>query len=171
MGESKELLRTRVFNVLTRHDTAENGVEGDYIALDAPDCVVIIPEYEGNFVLVRQFRHGSGGLTTEFPGGVIDKGEDPLTAAERELYEETGYKAGKLKLIGALSPNPALFMSRFYCFLATELVPTGSQHLDKDELIEIELRPIGDIIREFGSSELSHAFMGAALMFYMREKH
>ena len=164
----RELLKTRVFSVISQREEAANGISGDYIALEAPDCVVIIPEYEGNFVLVRQFRHGAAKLTTEFPGGVVDAGEDPETAARRELYEETGYRAGKLTYLGECSPNPALFRSRFYCYLAEELEPTGEQHLDRDELISIELRSVKEVIDGFGSEEFSHAFMGAALSFYMR---
>lgn len=166
--DERELLSTRVFTVVEQKEIAANGIEGEYIALDAPDCVVIIPEYKGNFVLVRQWRHGADRLTTEFPGGVIDAGEEPAAAAARELVEETGFKAGKLTFLGECSPNPALFRSRFYCCLATELEPSGKQHLDRDELISVELRPIDEVISGFGSEEYSHAFMGAALAFYLR---
>ncbi len=164
----EELLETRVFTVVEQRETAANGVEGSYIALKAPDCVVVIPEREGSFVLVRQFRHGAAKLTTEFPGGVIDAGESPEEAARRELSEETGFSAGKLTFLGECSPNPALFRSRFYCYLAEELTPCGGQHLDRDELISVELRPVEEVISGFGSEEYSHAFMGAALAFYLR---
>ena len=166
----KELLRTPVFTVVEQNETAANGVRGSYIALEAPDCVVVIPEYEGSFVLVRQWRHGAQKLTTEFPGGVIDAGESPEAAAARELSEETGFTAGKLTYLGVCSPNPALFKSRFHCFLAEELVPCGGQHLDRDELISVELMPKEDVISGFGGEEFSHAFMGTALAFYLRGK-
>ena len=165
----RKLCETRVFTVLSRHEKA-GAIEGDYIALDAPDCVVIIPEYRGNFVLVRQWRHGAGIITTEFPGGVIDRGEDPREAAIRELREETGFIAGSMEYLGALSPNPALFNSRFFCFLARELEPTGELEPDPDELISVVLRPIGEVIADFGSEEETHAFMGAALAFYLRDR-
>ncbi|MCR5611395.1 MAG: NUDIX domain-containing protein [Clostridiales bacterium] len=167
--DERELLKTRVFTVLSRREAA-GGIEGDYIALDAPDCVVVIPEYEGNFVLVRQWRHGAGRLTLEFPGGVVDRGEDPRVAASRELREETGFTAGRLDYLGEYSPNPALFNSRFFCFLARDLKPAGSLELDPDELIRVELKKIGDVIADLGSPEESHAFMGAALAFYLRER-
>lgn len=166
----EKLLHTAVFDVIKQHETAKNGLSGEYIALEGPDCVVVIPEYEGLFVLVRQWRHGASRLTTEFPGGVIGRGEDPAAAAYRELYEETGFKAGKLTELGCVSPNPALFRSRFRVYLAEELEPTGETHPDADELISVELRPADEVIRDFGSEDLSHAFMGAALAFYLRHK-
>ncbi|MBR0134963.1 MAG: NUDIX hydrolase [Clostridia bacterium] len=166
----RELLKTPVFNVYSRRETAANGLTGDYIALKSPECVVMIPEFEGNFVLVRQWRHGKAALTTEFPGGVIGWSEEPADAAYRELYEETGYKAGKLEYLGSVNPNPALFESRFYVFLAQELEPTGQTHPDRDELISVELHPIDEVIDSFGSEEYSHAFMGTALAFYLRNR-
>ena len=167
----KELLKTPVFSVYSRYEEAANGLCGEYIAIKSPECVVMLPEYEGNFVMVRQWRHGKAALTTEFPGGVIGKGETPAEAAYRELYEETGYKAGKLTCLGSVNPNPALFESRFYVFLAQELEPTGETHPDRDELISVELHPIGDVIDSFGDTDHSHAFMGTALAFYLRNKH
>lgn len=170
LGE-RLLLRTRVFDVTgRREEAAEGGIGGEYISLKSPDCVVIMPEYEGDFVLVRQWRHGAGRLTTEFPGGVIDRGEDPETAARRELLEETGFAAGKMTLLGSCSPNPALFSARFYCFLAEELTPTGQQHLDSDELVEVLRMPVGEVVASCGSEDFCHAFMGTALAFYMRHR-
>lgn len=164
----KKLLHTAVFDVMNQHEAAADGLEGDYISLEAPDCVVVIPETEGRFVLVRQWRHGVSGLTSEFPGGVIGRGEDPAEAAYRELLEETGWRAGKLTRLGQVNPNPALFRSRFFVFLAQELEFTGETHPDADEFISTELHPVEEVISGFGSPELSHAFMGAALAFYMR---
>lgn len=166
--EERELLKTPVFTVVSQSETAKDGTHGEYIALDAPDCVVVIPEIGDDFLLVRQWRHGAARLTAEFPGGVIDRGEEPAAAAERELLEETGYRAGKLTLLGECSPNPALFRSRFFCFLAEELVPGGGQRLDRDEFINVDRVKKADVIEGFGSGELTHAFTGTALMFYMR---
>ena len=162
----KLLLRTPVYDVIEQHEIAANGVAGDYVAIDAPDWVMVIPVYQGSFVMVRQWRHGEQALTVEFPGGVADKGEDPAAAAARELQEETGFKADRLTRLGSVNPNAALFKNRFHVYLAEELIPTGEQHLDDDELLAYELVPVGEVISSFGSGVYTHALMGTALALY-----
>ena len=164
----KKLLHTAVFDVQSQHEKSATGIEGDYVAMTAPEWVVIVPVYEDRFVMVRQWRHGEGRITVEFPGGVADRNEDPSGTARRELLEETGFDAGKVTELGVCSPNPALFRNHFHVFLAEDLKPTGSQHLDDDEVLNWTLMPRGEVIRSFGSGEFTHAFTGTALAFYLR---
>ena len=165
---STPLLHTPVYDVLEQEEESATGIRGRYVAIQAPDWVMTIPVWNDRFVMVRQWRHSSEQLTLEFPGGVADPAEDPAVTAARELYEETGFRAGKLICLGSCSPNPALFKNRFHCFLATELTPTGTQHLDADELLRYELVPTGRVLEEFGSPEFSHGLMGTALAFYWK---
>ena len=164
------LLHTPIYDVYEQKEAAPNGLQGAYVAIDAPDWVMTVPVYRGCFVMVRQWRHGEGRVTVEFPGGVADAGEDPMETARRELYEETGFRAGKLTHLGSCSPNPALFRNHFHCYLAEELEPTGTQHLDADELLRHELLPIDAVLAEFGSETMTHALMGTALTFYLRDR-
>ncbi len=166
--ETESLLRTPVFDVLAQKELPPSGPAGTYVAMRAPDWVMVIPVLGEDFLLVRQWRHAARCLTTEFPGGVRDGNEDPAETAARELLEETGFRAGKLSLLGRCNPNPALFSNTFYCYLARELVPTGVQHLDADELLTYERRPIREVVAAFGSEEYSHGLMGTALAFYLR---
>ena len=168
--KTKKLLHTPVFDIVSQHEIFSNGLEGDYVGIEAPDWVVIIAEHEGNFVLVRQWRHGEDNLTLEFPGGVMDPGEQPAATALRELEEETGYKAGKLTFLGKVSSNTALFKNHFSVFLAEDLIQTGEQHLDKDEFIKFEEMPVDEVISRYGDEEFTHAYMGTALAFYFRHK-
>ncbi len=164
------LLHTPVFDVIEQHERSAAGIEGNYVAMDAPDWVMTIPVYRGCFVMVRQWRHAAKQLTTEFPGGVNDRGEDPEITARRELKEETGFEVGRLTHLGSCSPNPALFSNRFHVYLAEDLNPTGKQHLDEDEVLQYELIPIETVISDYGSEEYAHALMGTALAFYLRHK-
>ena len=164
----RELLHTPVFDVYEQREVSATGIEGDYIAVSAPEWVMIIPEYEDKFITVRQWRHGAGELTVEFPGGVADEGEDPAVAARRELVEETGFEAGELIRLGSFSPNAALFKNRFHVYLARQLKAVGEQSLDDDELLTYRMIPIDEVISSYGSGEYTHALMGTALMLYMR---
>ncbi|MDO4460520.1 MAG: NUDIX hydrolase [Clostridia bacterium] len=167
--EVKNILHTPVFDVRNQHSVSATGITGDYVAIDAPDWVVIAAVHGDNFVLVRQWRHGEGRVTLEFPGGVCEKGEDPRETALRELEEETGFRAGKMTLLGRVSANPALFMNHFSVFLAEDLIQTNEQHLDDDELLTYEELPIKEVVRRYGDEELTHAYMGTALAMYFRK--
>ena len=166
--EKELLLHTPVFDVYRQHEVAANGLEGDYVGIQAPDWVVVVAIHEGNFILVRQWRHGEDNLTLEFPGGVADPGESLEITAIRELEEETGYRAGKVTFLGRVSSNTALFKNHFSVYLAEDLVQTGQQHLDQDELLKYEEMPMGEVIRRYGDAEFTHAYMGTALAFYFR---
>ena len=168
---AKTVFRSPVFDIRARDCVSGDGMRGTYFAVDAPDWVTVIPEKGNDFVLVRQWRHGSTSMLTEFPGGMVDKGEDPAKAAARELEEETGYRAGKLTKLGSVNPNPALFTNVFHVFLAEELTDTGKQSLDADERIDRLTLPAKEVIARFGSGEFVNAFMGTALCLYQREKN
>lgn len=70
-----------------------------------PGAVVILPVMEdGRVLLIRNHRYSVHQVLIELPAGTLEKGEDPMNCAGRELLEETGYLAGKLQRIGAFSP-------------------------------------------------------------------
>ena len=170
-GEKKTLLSTVVCNVTERHNTSSTGVEGNYIVMDAPDWVIVIAEKENSFLMVKQWRHGEEKLSIEFPGGVIDKGEEPEAAAKRELEEETGCKAGKMINLGVLNPNPALFCNHTHVFLAQELTATGLQHLDNDEFINYLEISKEEVLQGMGTPQFPHAIMASALCLYLKYKN
>lgn len=171
-GEKKLLYSAPILSVHEQRSIAPNGSHGDYIVIDAPDWVIVIPVLEESkeFVMVRQWRHGCRTMSTEFPGGVIDLGETPIQAAKRELLEETGYKAGKLIHLGSMSPNPAIFSNKVHCFAAEKLEATGTQDLDKDEFLEYFNISEEEVFRMMGTPECPHALMTAALELYRKYK-
>lgn len=171
-GEKKSLLKTVVFDVTSSHNTSCAGeVSGDYIVLDARDWAIVIPETENKtFFMVKQWRHGSKSLSVEFPGGVIDEGEEPEAAARRELLEETGCVPGKLIKLGEVNPNPALFSNKVHVYLAEELSMTGTQNLDHDEFVNCMEVPVEQIFKDMGTDQFPHALMSTAMMFYLKYK-
>ena len=168
---TEPLAHTSVFDVIRQKESTADGMRGDYIAIDAPDWAMMIAVYEGRFVLVRQWRHAACALSVEFPGGVVDRGEDPAAAAARELVEETGFMAGRIMHLGSVSPNPALFKNRFHVYLAEELTPTGTQKLDADERLIYQLVPVDEVIASYGKGEYTHALMGAAIALYLQHDY
>jgi len=167
-GTSKKLLKTVVCTITCSHNISSNGTEGDYIIMEAPDWVIVIPEQEDNFLMVKQWRHGEAALSVEFPGGVIDKGESPEEAARRELEEETGYKAGKLTKLGTVNPNPALFSNHVHFYLAQDLLKTGTQKLDSDEFINFMEISKKEVLEGMGTEQFPHAMMGMAVSLYIK---
>ena len=164
---SKRLLHTPVFDVMEQAEVSATGIEGDYIAIEAHDWAMVIPELDGDFLLVRQWRHAADCMSLEFPGGVVDRGEEPIEAARRELMEETGFIAGELIHLGSCSPNPALFKNQYHVCLARDLVSTGTQSLDDDELLTYVRAPKDEVLSSFGKGEYTHALMGTAVAFYL----
>ena len=84
-------LKSKWLNVRKDHIRMPKGVElDDFYILEYPDWINVIAITEdGKFVLERQYRHGTQTVEYEICAGVIEKGEEPLAAAQRELFEET----------------------------------------------------------------------------------
>lgn len=162
----RELLKTVVYTVKETTSVSPDGKEGHYVVTDAPDWVIVVPETDGKFLMVRQWRHAHNGLSTEFPGGVINSGEEPVVAARREMEEETGYRAGKLTYLGCANPNPALMKNRVHFVAAEDLQKIGGQNLDEDEYVDFMQIPVDEVYAKIGSEEYPHALMMAALMKY-----
>jgi len=164
--EPKIILHTPVFNVTSVPATSVQGVHGDYIVLDGPSWVIVVPDTGKGFLMVKQWRHGERALSIEFPGGVMDKGETPEVAAARELNEETGCTAGTLIHLGTMNPNPAVMSNHVHVFLARDLSPAGEQNLDNDEFLSCFEMDKDEVKSKMGTKEFPHAIMGTALMFY-----
>jgi ADP-ribose pyrophosphatase len=117
----------------------------------------------GEVVLVKQYRHGVCDVLWEFPGGVVEDGEDPVEGAKRELLEETGYGVTDLILVGKLYPDPALQTNALYCFLAVDAEKVSEQNLDVGEEIEVHLVPLDELINMAKRGEFPHALQAGTL--------
>lgn len=101
-----------------------------------PGAAVVLPELpDGRLVLVRVFRHAAGGWMLEAPAGTLDPGESPEACAGRELVEETGWRAGRLRPLGSWYPSPGLFDETMHLFHATGL-EAAERAPEEDELVE-----------------------------------
>lgn len=135
----------------------------NYVVIDCPHWVnVIALTPQDEVVMIRQFRHGTGEITLEIPGGMIDAGEPPLEAAKRELQEETGFIAKEWVELGMVEPNPALQTNQCWTFLALDASPDGETNFDPGEVIQTELLPLSGVQSLIERREITHSLVVAA---------
>jgi ADP-ribose pyrophosphatase len=102
-----------------------------------PGAVVILPFLsEDEVILIRNQRYSIGQTLIELPAGTLEKGEDPMNCAGRELQEETGYLAHRIKPIHAFFSSPGVLTEKLYAYAAYDL-KKSKQALEADEQIEI----------------------------------
>jgi 8-oxo-dGTP pyrophosphatase MutT (NUDIX family) len=132
--------------------------EADFLVCESSDWVVILPiTVDGDVVFVRQFRHGVGHVVLEIPGGLIDGDESPEEAAKRELREETGYEATRVRKVAELLPNPALNNAHCHVVLAEGCRLVRRQALDPLEQIEVVTHPLAEVPELIRRGEFIHA--------------
>ncbi len=118
----------------------------DYFVLEYPNWVNVAAITEDNKVLiVKQYRHAAGIVSTEIPGGVIDEGEQPADATRRELLEETGYHFDDIELLATVYPNPATANNVTYLYLARGGKKVAGQNLDEHEQLTVHELTIPEV--------------------------
>jgi ADP-ribose pyrophosphatase len=155
----------RVFDVL-RHEMVDG--EGrplrDAFTFVCRDWVSVVPvTTEGDFVLVRQYRHGIDAPTIEIPGGIMDEGQEPAGAAARELREETGYGGGTVVSLGATQPNPALQNNWYHMFLARDVRLLGETEFDAGEYCELVVASRQELDAWIREGKITHSLTLLAL--------
>jgi ADP-ribose pyrophosphatase len=118
-------------------------------------------------LLIRNRRYAIGQVLLELPAGTLEKGEDPMNCAGREMLEETGYLPGRLKPLGSFFSSPGILTEKMYAFAAYDL-ERRQQALEEGE--EIELVPAGldEAIDMIGTGEIQDGKSIAALLMFER---
>jgi 8-oxo-dGTP pyrophosphatase MutT (NUDIX family) len=149
----------RIFEVYKqRFRRRSDGVEGDFFVLDTNSWVnVLAVTSNKELVLVRQFRFGTQEFSLEPPGGVIEKGEDPIEAGLRELEEETGYVGENATLIGTARSNAAILSNQCHFVLVENVMKTAELAFDQHEELVTELHPLANLKRLVKEEQITHS--------------
>ncbi len=140
-------------------------INHEYYVLEYPDWVnVIAITKDGQYVMEKQYRHALGVTCYELPCGVMEAGEKPLEAAQRELLEETGYTGGEWHELMSISANPSTMTNLTHCFLAVGVEKTSEQHLDDTEDLSVHLLSRDEVYNLVAENKLKQALMIAPLL-------
>lgn len=111
---------------------------------------------EERVCLLRQYRHAANSWLWEMPAGRLDAGEAPQAAAERELREEAGLRAGDWSSLGLIVSSPGVFTEVIHLFLARQLTPAPHE-LEEHEVIEVHWVPLAQALAWACSGEIVDA--------------
>ena len=126
--------------------------------------VVIVAEKDNKILMVQQYRYPTKETLYELPAGKLDKsGEDILSAAKRELEEETGYNAQSWEYLGFIWTSPGFCSEKLHLFKATNLSFKG-QHLDEGEILNYHAIEIEKVFEMIKTGEINDAKTICALM-------
>jgi len=159
----------RIFKI--RSDTCvspRTGKEHDFYVLDSVNWVnVIAVTPDQQLVMVKQYRHGSGTVELEIPGGMMDAGEtDPVATAVREFREETGYAGENARLLGKIHSNPAILSNFTYTVLIENCRLQHGVEFDSGEDLITRLVPVAEIPKLVADEKIGHSLVVVALYYF-----
>lgn len=166
--ESELLLTAKRFRVVRQAQIAHDGSIHWRETVQHPGSVAIVPMVDADHVcLIRNYRVAVGQTLWEIPAGTLDHDEPPLATAERELIEETGYRAAAIEKLLELSMSPGILNERMHVYLATGLTP-GPDALEPGEEIAATVVPWAEALAMIERGEIHDAKSVAGLLFYER---
>ena len=154
------------FRVRVSHEraTLPNGKQVELDIVHHPGAAAVVPFVsEREVLLIRQYRHATGGTLYEVPAGKLDDGEAPALCAARELEEEAGCRAGRLVELGWIWTTPGFTDERIHLFAAFELEPVAMRPED-DEWIEPVRMPLDRALELVWRGELNDAKSALAIL-------
>ena len=129
---------------------------------------VLAIQDDGRIVLVRQYRYPVDDFVWELPAGRLDEGESPEQAAQRELQEEIGFKAGALSKIAFFHTTPGFCDESMHVFRGTGLAPSPAKG-DEDERIEVRAFTLPDLEAMIDRGEIREGKTLVAILLELRQ--
>jgi ADP-ribose pyrophosphatase len=151
------LLTTTKFRVVRERVTSPSGKDKTREFVRHPGACVILPLLDdGRVCLIRNWRYAVGQTLIELPAGTLEPPEPPEVTAERELIEETGYRAKRIELLHAFFLSPGILDEKMHLYLATGLTE-GETAREEGEEIENWLVPWDEAIAMIFRREIQDA--------------
>ena len=149
--------RGETFTLVSEEFILPNGVKATKDIVEHPGAVVIVPFLTNDkIILLNQYRPAIQQFHYEFPAGTLKKGEAVLRCAQRELIEETGYRAAQFKKLGHIFPLPAYSTEVLTIFSARGLSAAYAA-ADADEVIEVKIFTKLQLKKLFKSGKIKDA--------------
>lgn len=151
---SRTVFEGRVFRVrIDELRYADGTTHRCDVVAHGPSFAVIALPSSNEIVLVRQYRHPARSMLWEIPAGTANANEPPRDGALRELAEETGYRAGRIRPLWSAYVTPGFCDEVVHLFVAEDLTP-GEQSLDEDERIEVATVPLEQALQMVDAGEV-----------------
>jgi ADP-ribose pyrophosphatase len=132
-----EIFRGRRLWIEQRTVQLPNGIVREKVIVHPSNAVAILPIESERCKLIRQYRYAIDDYILEAPAGALEKDEDPLAAAGRELIEETGFAARTIESRGYIITTPGYTDEKIHLYEAHGLTPSQEYEKDEDEVIEV----------------------------------
>ncbi len=160
MNESNIVWHGKSWNLRLEPYTLANGVVVEKAFIDHPGAVVLVPLVETasgyEILMLRQYRHALRQIILELPAGTRGWDEEWLSCAQRELQEETGFRAATLEPLGEFWPAPGVSNELMSLYLARDLMPDPLPQ-DIDEEIEVVSMSLSELMEMAQNGRLQDA--------------